>query len=219
MPRILVVDDDEEMRAIIKENLSSTYEVIDTGVPGTALSMTLEQKPDAILLDLSMPGLSGFELCQVLSSLSLTRQIPIFIVSGEDERNKAFCQNLGASGYFTKPVDFATLKTDLARALRSKVPERRRDVRVQLRVIVKLKGKNKDGSYFEARAATENMSDGGFLCSCATSLEEIGTVEVFLCDQREHSLGKARLVRTVKTDDSSLRYGFQFISSGRADPE
>jgi response regulator RpfG family c-di-GMP phosphodiesterase len=166
-----------------------------------------------------MPGLSGFELCQVLSSLSLTQQIPIFIVSGEDERNKAFCQNLGASGYFTKPVDFATLKTDLARALRSKVPERRRDVRVQLRVIVKLKGKNKDGSYFEVRAATENMSNGGFLCACTASLEDITTVEVFLCDQHEHSLGQARLVRIVKTDALNLRYGFQFISSGRSDPE
>jgi len=58
-----------------------------------------------------MPGLSGFELCQVLSSLAITDPIPIFIVSGEDERNKAFCENLGADKYFTKPIDFREVKS------------------------------------------------------------------------------------------------------------
>jgi CheY-like chemotaxis protein len=92
MARILIADDDVSMRSVMKGHLSTAYEVFDTGVPETALAMALEHKPDAILLDLSMPGLSGFELCQVLSGLSITQQIPIFIVSGEDERNKAFCE-------------------------------------------------------------------------------------------------------------------------------
>jgi DNA-binding response OmpR family regulator len=69
MLQVLIVDDDEAMRSVIKDHLSSTYKVIDTGSPEMALSMTLECKPDAILLDLSMPGLSGFELCQLFSSL------------------------------------------------------------------------------------------------------------------------------------------------------
>jgi DNA-binding response OmpR family regulator len=173
MPRILVVDDDEAMRSVIKDHLASSYEVIDTGTPETALAMVVEHRPDAIFLDLSMPGLSGFELCQLLSSLSISQRIPIFIVSGEDERNKAFCQNLGASGYFTKPIDFGKLKTDLAVALRSERAERRKDVRVQLRVVLRLKGKNRDGTYFEARAATENMSKGGFLCACTVLLGKL----------------------------------------------
>jgi hypothetical protein len=149
-------------------------------------------------------------LCQALSSLSFTRHIPIF-VSGEDERNKAFCQNLGASRYFTKPIDFTKLKTDLASVLRSKRVERRADVRVQLRVVLKLRGTNKGGMFLEVRAATENVSKGGFLCACASSLEEVTTVEVYLCGEPEHYLGHARLARVVKADALNPRYGFQFI--------
>lgn len=211
MPRILLVDDDEAYRTVIKEHLLGTYNVIDTGVPEAALAMTLEHKPDAILLDLSMPGLSGFELCHVLSSLSITEQIPIFIVTGEDERNKAFCQNLGASEYFTKPIDFAKLKTALEWALGVKKTERRAEGRINLRVMLKLSGKNKEGASWEARAATENMSRSGFLCACTPLLAEDVIVEVCLCGEREYPLGPARLVRVVMTDDLNPRYGFQFI--------
>lgn len=217
MPRILVVDDDEAMRGIIKDHLSMTYDVVDTGVPETALAMTLEHKPDAILLDLSMPGLSGFELCQVLSSLSITNQIPIFIVSGEDERNAAYVQNLGASRYFRKPIDFAKLKADLAWALHSKQVERRANPRIPLRVMLNLKAKGKSGSNFVASAATENMSRGGFLCTCSSPLDEGITVEVSLRGEREHSLGLARLVRVVRTDALNPRYGFQFIGTGNSE--
>jgi CheY-like chemotaxis protein len=213
MPQILVVDDDEAYRSVIKDHLSGTYEVIDTGVPETALAMTLEHKPDAILLDLSMPGVSGFELCQMLSSLTITARIPIFIVSGEDERNKAFCESLGATKYFTKPIDFAKLKTDLDRVLNSRQVDRRADPRVQLRVTLKLKGRNKEGACFECRAATENMSKRGFLCTCTTPLTVGLTVEATLCGETEYNLGHARLVRVETTEDLNPRYGFQFIGN------
>jgi DNA-binding response OmpR family regulator len=216
MPRILVVDDDEAMRGIIRDNLSISYEIVDTGVPGDALALTLQHRPDAILLDLSMPGLSGFELCRALSSLSFTQQIPIFIVSGEDERNKAFCENLGATGYFTKPIDFSRLKMCLAEVVRSKEVERRADVRVQLKLNLILKGKDRTGGYFEVRAVTENVSKGGFLCACVTPLKEATTVEVCLSGERNLNLGFARLVRIVESDNSAPRYGFQFIGTGGA---
>jgi two-component system, chemotaxis family, response regulator PixH len=210
MQRVLIVDDDEAARNVIKECLSGTYEVIDTGVPETALAMVLEHKPEAILLNLSMPGMSGLELCQALSSLSFTQQIPIFI-TGEDERNKAFCQSFGASRYFRRPIDFDKLKTDLASVLSSKKPERRTNVRVRLRVILKLRGTDKDGALLEARAVTEDVSEGGFLCACVLLLEEGTTFDVFLDGERESYLGHARLARVVKTQSLSSRYAFQFV--------
>jgi CheY-like chemotaxis protein len=216
MARILIVDDDEVLRNIAKEHLSGAYEVIDTGAPETALALTLEHKPDAILLDLSMPGMSGFELCQLLSSLNATKQIPIVITSGEDMRNKAFCFRLGASRYFTKPIDFPRLKMELAEILSAKKDERRANVRVQLRVTLKLRGRHKDGTDLEVRATTENMSKGGFLCSCASSLEEGATFEVTLCGERELSLGRARLVRVIISTALDPRFGFQFIATTEA---
>jgi CheY-like chemotaxis protein len=119
MSRILIVDDDEAMRSVLEDQLSSSYEIVVTSVPETALAMVLEHKPDAVLLDLSMPGMSGIELCKALSSLRLTQHIPVFI-SGKEARNMAYCKTLGAFGYFTKPINAAKLKIDLASALRSK---------------------------------------------------------------------------------------------------
>lgn len=212
MPRILIVDDDDAYRSVIKDHLSSLYEIIDTPFPEDALVIAVEQEPAAVLMDLSMPGLSGFELCQTLSSLSFTQRIPIFIITGQDERNKIFCQNLGAAGYFTKPVDFARLKAELASAVGSTKIQRRRDLRVQIRLPLMLRGKKKDGTDFESRVTTENMSSSGFLCACPSSLEEITSVEVCLCGEREHRLGDARLVRVAVPDalHPERRYGFQF---------
>jgi chemotaxis family two-component system response regulator PixH len=213
MPRILVVDDDKAMRGIIKDHLSPIYEVVDAGTPETARSLAIEHRPAAILLDLSMPGSSGFELCRALSSLTFTQHIPIFIVSGENEKNRTFCQNLGAVAYFEKPIDFTKLKMHLAEVVRPERTERRVDVRVQLIVNLKLKGKDRQGAYFEVRAATENVSKGGFLCACAASLEDATTVEVSVCGEHVLYLGFARLVRVVKRDLVGPRYGFQFIGT------
>lgn len=83
MEKILIVDDDDAMRGMIKMRLSDTYETIDTGNPVQALGLALEHKPRAILLDLMMPDCSGFELCQSFHNLSYTARIPIFVVTGE----------------------------------------------------------------------------------------------------------------------------------------
>ena len=59
MPTLLCVDDDSATRELMREALSDSYNVLTTGDPEQALGMTLSHKPDAILLDLMMPKLSG----------------------------------------------------------------------------------------------------------------------------------------------------------------
>src|SRR5438132_13927248 len=101
MHTILVVDDDEAMRRVIKLNLDYGYKVFDTGEPEHALALALEHKPDAILLDLRMPRYSGFELCQTFASFNATQLIPVVIVSGEaGARTKELCKDLRAVDYF-----------------------------------------------------------------------------------------------------------------------
>jgi CheY-like chemotaxis protein len=56
LPKILIVDDDDAMRGLIKMRLSEIYETIDTGNPEQALGLALEHKPDVVLLDLMMTG-------------------------------------------------------------------------------------------------------------------------------------------------------------------
>jgi DNA-binding response OmpR family regulator len=211
LPRILIVDDDDATRELLGESLKSDYEIVETSDPERALAITLGCKPDAILLDLSMPKLSAFELCQTLSSLSFTRHIPIFIVGAGDTRNKAFCESLGASGYFQKPVELPVLKARLEAVLRDKKgAERRTEMRFQLKVTLKLFGKHANGKDFEMHATTDDMSAGGFLCVCAAPLEMGTTVEVFLCRGGDHYLGTARVVRKAPSDSTLPRYGFSF---------
>ena len=80
MDKLLIVDDEEAMRRLLRINLADQYEIIDTGNPEQALALAMQDRPNAILLDLRMPKYSGFELCRTFNSLTFTQLIPIIIV-------------------------------------------------------------------------------------------------------------------------------------------
>ena len=213
MEKILVVDDDDAMRGLIKMRLADTYQTIDTGDPVQALGLALEHKPRAILLDLMMPDCSGFELCQSFHNLSYTSRIPIFVVTGESaEKYRSYMNNLGATGYFEKPIDFAQLKSRLAAELNGRVQERRSHVRVRMKLILKLKGNDEFQRSFEQLTTTENVSAGGFLCALPLTLNMDSTFDVFLSGSgHDRFVGRVRMVRREAPDTPWQRYAFQFI--------
>jgi DNA-binding response OmpR family regulator len=213
MEKILIVDDDDAMRGLIKMRLSDTYETIDTGNPVQAIELALEHKPRAILLDLMMPDCSGFELCQSLHSLSYTARIPIFVVTGESaDKYRNYMNNLGAADFFEKPIDFGKLKTRIATELQGRTQERRAHVRVKMKLILKLKGSDQSQRSFEQLTATENVSAGGFLCPLSLALPADCTLQVFLTGAGlERFVGKAKVVRREAPDTPWQRYGFQFV--------
>jgi DNA-binding response OmpR family regulator len=212
MPKILIVDDDESVRGLLRVRLSDAYQVVETGDPEQALALALEHKPDAILLDLMMPGFSGFELCQSFHTLSYTSRIPIFVITGEaGTKYKEHCESLGAKGYFHKPVDFEGLRAALRDELKGKQPERRAHKRVQMRVILKLRGTDANGKDFDESTTTDNVSAGGFLCNSAATLIKGAQVNVFLkSGGTERHAGRAHVVRKESTGTAWNRYGFQF---------
>jgi DNA-binding response OmpR family regulator len=209
--RLLIVDDDEAIRKLFRLNLAEDYEIIDTDDPEQALALAMEHKPDAILLDMHMPKFSGFDLCRTFNSFSQTQLVPIFVVSGamkEDEKES--CAALGASGFFGKPIDFDALKARLATVKRhTMVP--RSEVRVQIRVPVKLHGTDVDGKDFDELTTTENVSLSGFLCCCKAVLESESVVDVSLANAGQRSVGKARCVRSDAREGESPQYAFRFI--------
>ena len=163
----MIVDDDEAIRKLFRLQLADEYEIIDTADPEQALALAMEHKPDAILLDMHMPKFSGFDLCRTFNSFSQTNLVPIFVISGalkEDEKES--CAALGAAGFFGKPIDFDALRARLATVKRqTMVP--RSEVRVRLRVPVKLHGNDVHGREFEETTVTENVSLSGFICAAA----------------------------------------------------
>ena len=211
MPKILIVDDDESIRRLLRLNLADLYEVFDTGKPEEALALALEHKPDAVLLDLRMPGYSGFELCKTLTSFSATQLIPVFIISGEGgAKTKEFCRELGASAYFEKPVHFESLRASLAEALETRRIERRKEKRVGLRVPLKLGGTDANGKSFSLPTTTENVSSIAFICTCAVLLSVDTVFDVDLLAVEQERVGKARVVRAEWPGTQYPRYALRF---------
>jgi DNA-binding response OmpR family regulator len=212
MDRLLIVDDEDAMRRLLRINLADRYEIVDTGNPEQALAMTMQGKPNAILLDLRMPNYSGFELCRTLKCMTSTQLIPIIIISGEvGATTKLFCKELGATAYFEKPVDFVSLRASLERVLHAAQPERRSEVRVHLRVKLKLKGTDINEEPFEEMSTTENVSKSGFFCGCAALLKVDSAIEVYLISGVTRFVGKAHVVRSEGSDTPYPRYAFRFV--------
>jgi CheY-like chemotaxis protein len=196
--RILVIDDDEAMRGMIRHRLQGEYEIVETGDPTEALALALEHKPDCILLDLSMPLFSGLELCQTFCSLSHTRMIPIFVITGQlASDHQDACLNLGATEFFQKPLDFRRLKDILKGLPTSERKDRRGEVRVRLKVVLKLVGREPNGKEFELLTYTDDVSVSGFSCRCPVTLDEDSVVQVFQAGGAgERQVGEARLIHT-----------------------
>jgi CheY-like chemotaxis protein len=206
MEKVLIIDDEAPIRKLLRINLEDRYIVYDTGDSELALAAALQYKPNAILLDLRMPNYSGFELCRTFKSMSCTQLIPILIVTGEaGAGTKSFCEELGATAFFEKPVDFAALRNGLAKALLAAQPERRSEVRICMRVLVKVRGKNLEGKIFEEefeeQCATENISRSTFFCGCKALLKKNSEVAVSLISGPQKFLGVARYAfRFVEKD-------------------
>jgi CheY-like chemotaxis protein len=210
MATLLVVDDEESMRRLMRLNLSDKYHIVDTGEPETALAMALEHKPDAILLDLRMPKYSGYELAQTFTTFSSTKLIPVLVISGEaGSTTKSFCRDLGVTAYFEKPVDFDVLEQTLSQLLSNGRKERRSEVRVKLRVPVRITGQAADGSHFDLLTMTENVSQNGFLCACNVDIHIGSIIEVSLTNSPS-PVGKAKVMRAEWQDTQLPRYGCRF---------
>jgi response regulator RpfG family c-di-GMP phosphodiesterase len=102
--RLLLVDDDEGLRALLRTTFEAVdVEVDEAGDAASAQSRIAEARPDAIVLDVSMPGMSGVELCARLKSSRTTRDIPIVLLTGSDVANELIANEVGANAFMLKP--------------------------------------------------------------------------------------------------------------------
>ncbi|HEX6298438.1 MAG TPA: HD domain-containing phosphohydrolase [Burkholderiales bacterium] len=109
---VLAVDDDTDLLALIAKVLSAEYQVLTASDPRTALELACgEPRPDLILLDVDMPGATGFELIRVLKREGRTALIPVvFLTARTAPQDQTEGFDLGATDYITKPVNSAVLK-------------------------------------------------------------------------------------------------------------
>jgi CheY-like chemotaxis protein len=109
--RILIVDDDEQNRSLLRDPLEARdFEIVEAENGEQALQRVAERLPDAILLDVMMPGMDGFEVCRRLKKDPRTAPIPVLIVTALSERKERMVGiAAGANDFLNKPVDLQDL--------------------------------------------------------------------------------------------------------------
>lgn len=103
--KILIVDDNKEVREYLKLILSDTFEMFEAADGNEGLQIATESTPQVIITDLLMPGMSGLEFCRAIKSNSNSSHIPVvFLTSQWDEDVQVSGYEAGADVYLTKPV-------------------------------------------------------------------------------------------------------------------
>ncbi|HEV3208390.1 MAG TPA: response regulator [Terriglobales bacterium] len=115
-PLILVVDDEVSARELLASYLDPEYQIVMAGSGAEVVQKAQQLRPDAITLDVLMPGGTGFETLVALRKMPETANIPIIIVSIVDQKQVGFA--LGAADYFIKPIR----KPVLLETIRKHVP-------------------------------------------------------------------------------------------------
>lgn len=113
---ILIVDDSRTVLATLKKILQQGgFDAITAADGEEGITMAKQHKPNLILMDLVMPGINGFQATRMIKRDEETKEIPIVIISGNEQASEKFWgTRIGASGFLSKPITrdklFSTIK-------------------------------------------------------------------------------------------------------------
>ncbi len=117
-PLVLIADDDAVTRAMVRSWLDdSGYDVISANDGDEALSLATEHKPDLLLVDVTMPGQDGYEVCRAIQEAGGTPPPVIFLTAHTDTAARVTGLDAGADDYIVKPFDPEELLVRLRYAL------------------------------------------------------------------------------------------------------
>jgi len=179
--RILVVDDEELNRILLATNLLESGYTVETAEDGQqALQMLRAQPFDAVLLDLIMPRIDGYQVLAEMKQDAALRRIPIIVISSSDEMDSIVrCIEMGATDYLAKPFDPALLHARIRGSLASLHEERMAILREQFAQVTAAQEE-------ERQRIARELHDGlvPVLASMNIRLHTVGK----LLDREEHPL-------------------------------
>lgn len=121
MKTILIVEDDLDIRNILTIYLEKAYKVVSFSTGEDALDQYREVKPDLVLLDIGLPYMNGFEVCEKIRETDEDTPI-IFISANRDEQNKFLGLKSGGNDFFPKPFDIQKLMTSIKKLIQRNQP-------------------------------------------------------------------------------------------------
>jgi two-component system alkaline phosphatase synthesis response regulator PhoP len=103
--KILIVEDEPDIRKLVNYNLAQErFKVLEAEDGEQGLKIVQRDKPDLVILDLMLPGLSGMELCKILRERSETERLPVLMLTAKaGEADRIVGLEMGADDYLTKP--------------------------------------------------------------------------------------------------------------------
>ena len=137
-PTVLVVDDSPTVRRIVQMTLQREHINVVTASDGlSALSAVADEMPALILLDIQLPRMDGYHICQIIRKSLQFRQIPIIMLSGKDGLfDKMRGRLAGSTEYLTKPFDAVELVQTVKKHLvnwQERMPTQQETMRPRLR--------------------------------------------------------------------------------------
>jgi CheY-like chemotaxis protein len=122
LPRILIAEDDDNHRIALKLMLKlSKYDVIEARDGQEAITQTQCEKPDLVLMDISLPAVDGLQATREIRQHAEFQNLPIIVVSGYDNQETLdSVKACGGTGYLSKPIEFDDLKKVIEKHLTDK---------------------------------------------------------------------------------------------------
>lgn len=118
LPVVLLIEDNEDFRHYLKENLKEDYRIVEASDGRDGWQKVLGSHPEIVVSDISMPFMSGVELCQKIKKDKRTEHIPVILLTaltGEDQQLRGL--ETGANDYMTKPFNFDILNVKIKNLL------------------------------------------------------------------------------------------------------
>ena len=192
-PRVLLVEDDPQSAELLTTHLvGAGYHVDVAGTGEAGLTAAGAYPPDAIVLDVALPGIDGFEVIRRLKADPRLSDIPVFFATIIDERQAGLA--LGADDYFVKPVDQVALLSALARKIAHRpVP----------RVLVV------DHDDDVRHAIEDGLRAGGAdVVACADgrdglALSRVGHFDLIVCDMQSPEADGFNLLAAIELDPAT----------------
>jgi DNA-binding response OmpR family regulator len=204
--RILVVEDEEDIRNYIIEELSSDYKVLSAKNGEEGLNIANETIPDLIITDVMMPVLSGVELCKKLRNQVITSHIPIIILSAKTAINQQIeGLEMGADVYMIKPFNIDILKVQVQRLISFKQAVYSKYLK-ETTLIPQDSGTSKLDDDFIRKVLTfieENMTDSDLNVDQLANCVSLSKVQTYRKVKAISGLSIVEFIRTVRLKKAS----------------